>query len=543
MATPVPTHPQETLRRAQRVEIVALRQVNDAMVGAYLSRFKGRGTDFEELREYVPGDDVRAMDWNVTARTGKPFIRLHREERELTLVLAVDVSGSAGFGSGEQTLRERAADVAACLAVSALKAGDKVGLLLFTDREELWVAPRKGRRHVLRIIREVLEFRPVSRRTSFVQPMRRLGRALRRRSMVFVVSDFLAGPEGGDAMAAALAELNSRHDTACVQIVDERERILPDVGVVALEDAETGEIREVDTSSFAVRQAFAAQAEARLTETAALLGRAGTDVARLEAGIIKHLGFKTTLNAVGQVYPRSLDFEVVSALHQVGAAAASFATTLRLMAGQGLLTEGFQKGQVGSSAMPHKVNARNCERICGFSTILSGYVTMTGAPSGHQWNEGDVSCSVVRRVALPDAFYAIDGLLETLLAVLNQMDVFEAAIAAEIQRQLPFLATTTILMEAVKAGVGRETAHLAIKENALAAAKSIRTGQGESDLVVLLAADVRLGLSEKSLRAILSDAKRFIGAAPQQVDTFVATVKSATRKLKAAAAYEPGKLL
>ena len=282
MATPVPTHPQETLRRAQRVEIVALRQVNDAMVGAYLSRFKGRGTDFEELREYVPGDDVRAMDWNVTARTGKPFVRLHREERELTLVLAVDVSGSAGFGSGEQTLRERAADVAACLAVSALKAGDKVGLLLFTDREELWVAPRKGRRHVLRIIREVLEFRPVSRRTSFVQPMRRLGRALRRRSMVFVVSDFLAGPEGGDAMAAALAELNSRHDTACVQLVDERERSLPDVGVVALEDAETGEIREVDTGSFAVRQAFAAQAEARLTATAALLGRAGTDVARVD---------------------------------------------------------------------------------------------------------------------------------------------------------------------------------------------------------------------------------------------------------------------
>jgi len=266
-------------------------------------------------------------------------------------------------------------------------------------------------------------------------------------------------------------------------------------------------------------------------------------VARLEAGIIKHLGFKTTLNAVGQVYPRSLDFEVVSALHQVGAAAASFATTLRLMAGQGLLTEGFQKGQVGSSAMPHKVNARNCERICGFSTILSGYVTMLGALSGHQWNEGDVSCSVVRRVALPDAFYAIDGLLETLLAVLNQMDVFEAAIAAEIQRQLPFLATTTILMEAVKAGVGRETAHLAIKENALAAAKAIRTGEGESDLVKLLAADARLGLPEKALRTILSDAKRFIGAAPQQVDTFVATVKTATRKVTGAASYEPGKLL
>lgn len=283
MTPPVPTHPQETLRRAQRVEIVAARTVNDAMVGAYLSRFKGRGTDFEELREYVPGDDVRAMDWNVTARTGRPFIRLHREERELTMVIAVDVSGSSGFGSGEKTLRERAADVAACLAVSALKAGDKVGLLLFTDREELWVSPKKGRRHVLRIIRDVLEFKPVSRLTSFGSPMRRLGRALRRRSMVFVVSDFLAGPGGAEAMAAALGELNARHDTACVQLVDARERALPDVGVVALEDAETGEIREVDTGSERVRRAFAVQAEARLAETAAGLARAGTDVARLDA--------------------------------------------------------------------------------------------------------------------------------------------------------------------------------------------------------------------------------------------------------------------
>lgn len=278
-----PMRSQETLRRAQRVEIVAARMVNDAMVGAYLSRYKGRGTDFEELREYVPGDDVRSMDWNVTARTGKPFIRLYREERELTLVLAVDISGSSDFGSGEKTLRERAADVAACLAVSALKAGDKVGLLLFSDREELWVSPRKGRRHVLRLIREILEFRPVSRRTSFARPMRRLGRALRRRSMVFVVSDFLAGLEGADAMAAALGELNARHDTACVQLIDERERTLPDVGVVALEDAETGEIREVDTGSARVRAAFAAQAAARLDETAVVLARAGTDVARLDA--------------------------------------------------------------------------------------------------------------------------------------------------------------------------------------------------------------------------------------------------------------------
>lgn len=270
--------------------------------------------------------------------------------------------------------------------------------------------------------------------------------------------------------------------------------------------------------------------------------RAAVNVAKLEARVVKHLGFKTTLFAVGQVYPRSLDFEVVSALHQLGAAAASFATTLRLMAGQGLLTEGFQKGQVGSSAMPHKVNARNCERICGFSTILAGYVTMTGALAGHQWNEGDVSCSVVRRVALPDAFYAIDGLLETYLTILRQLDVFPSAIAAENARNLPFLATTTILMEAVKAGAGRETAHEAIKEHALAAAKALRSG-GEADLVGRLAGDARLGLSRAKLEAILSEGSRFVGAAPQQVDVFVAEAKRAAAKAKGAASYEPGKLL
>ena len=276
----VPTSAQDTLRRAQRVEVVATRMVNDAMVGAYLSRYKGRGTDFEELREYVPGDDVRALDWNVTARTGKPFIRLHREERELTMVMAVDISGSAGFGSGRVTLRERAAEVAAALAVSALKAGDKVGLLLFTDREELWVPPKKGRRHVLRLIREVLEHPPLAKRTAFATPMRRLARALKRRAMV---SDFLAGPEGDDAMAAAVGELNARHDTACVQLVDEREHVLPDVGIVALEDAETGEIREVDTSSASLRARFTAAAQARLAATGAALGRAGLDVVRLDA--------------------------------------------------------------------------------------------------------------------------------------------------------------------------------------------------------------------------------------------------------------------
>jgi len=274
-----------------------------------------------------------------------------------------------------------------------------------------------------------------------------------------------------------------------------------------------------------------------------LLGGDAKKVARLEARVVKHLGFKTPpLIAVGQVYPRSLDFEVVSALHQLAAAAASFATTLRLMAGQGLLTEGFQKGQVGSSAMPHKVNARNCERVCGFAAIISGHVTMTAALAGHQWNEGDVSCSVVRRVALPDAFFAIDGLLETWLTILRQMDVFPAAIAAENTRNLPFLATTTILMEAVKAGAGRETAHEAIKEHALAAAKAIRDG-GDADLVGRLASDARLGLTRAKLAAILSEGHRFVGAAPQQVDAFVAEARRAAAKAKGAAAYQPGRLL
>ena len=273
-----------------------------------------------------------------------------------------------------------------------------------------------------------------------------------------------------------------------------------------------------------------------------LLGGDAEKVDRLEARILKHLGFKASLTAVGQVYPRSLDFDVVSAFHQTGAAAASCATTLRLMAGAGLLTEGFQAGQVGSSAMPHKVNARNCERICGFSTILAGYVTMTAGLAGHQWNEGDVSCSVVRRVALPDACYALDGLFETYLTVLRQMEVFPAALAAENERNLPFLATTTILMEAVKHGAGRETAHEAIKEHALAAAKALRTG-GDADLLQRLAGDRRVGLGKKKLQEILGENSRFVGAAPHQVDEFVAAAQAVAKKHRGATDYLPGKLL
>jgi adenylosuccinate lyase len=212
------------------------------------------------------------------------------------------------------------------------------------------------------------------------------------------------------------------------------------------------------------------------------------------------------------------------------------------MAGAGLLTEGFQAGQTGSSSMPHKMNARNCERICGFSTILSGYVTMTAALSGHQWNEGDVSCSVVRRVALPDAFFALDGLLETYLTVLRQLEVFPAAVAAENERNLPFLATTTILMEAVKGGAGRETAHEAIKEHALEAAKALRTG-GDADLLGRLAGDKRIALGKKKLAGILTQNERFVGAAPHQVDEFAASVQPLLKKHKSAVDYRPGKLL
>ncbi len=268
--------------------------------------------------------------------------------------------------------------------------------------------------------------------------------------------------------------------------------------------------------------------------------------ARLEQRLMKHLGLRRVLGSVGQVYPRSLDFDAVTALHQVGAAAGSFSTTVRLMAGLGLMTEGFKKGQVGSSAMPHKVNCRNCERIHGFMTILSGHVAMAAQLSGGQWNEGDVSCSVVRRVLLPDAFFALDGLLETWITVLDQFEIFPAAIRAENERQLPFLATTTILMEAVKRGAGRETAHAAIKEHALAAAKALRdgaAGQAEVGLLERLAGDARLGLTRTQLGALLADPRRFVGAAPTQVDAFCAAARGWVRRFPAAREFQPAPLL
>jgi len=264
----------------------------------------------------------------------------------------------------------------------------------------------------------------------------------------------------------------------------------------------------------------------------------------LEERILHHLGIHAALDAVGQVYPRSLDMQVVSTLCHVASGPGSFAKTLRLMAGHELASEGFAKGQVGSSAMPHKMNSRSCERINGFHVILKGHLTMAAGLAGDQWNEGDVSCSVVRRVMLPDAFLAMDGLLETTLTVLNQMEVFEAVVEQELRRYLPFLLTTTVLMEAVKTGAGRESAHEAIKEHAVAVAKDMRTGKvTHNDLFARLAADTRLGLNADALTALVSQGRANAGDAPQQVDYFIERVSKLAAEHPEAAAYQPGAIL
>ncbi len=260
-------------------------------------------------------------------------------------------------------------------------------------------------------------------------------------------------------------------------------------------------------------------------------------VDELEQRVATHLGFGQTLTNVGQVYPRSLDLDVVAALVQAAAGPSSLATTIRLMAGQELVTEGFKEGQVGSSAMPHKMNTRSCERINGFVQILRGHLTMVAGLAGDQWNEGDVSCSVVRRVALPDAFFAIDGLFETFLSVLDEFGAYPAVIERELRRYLPFLATTKVLMAAVRSGVGREQAHEAIKEHAVAVALELRQGQDENDLVDRLAADERLGLGADELRGLLAEPLSFTGAARDQTAAFVAQVDAIVQRFPDAAGY------
>ncbi|MEV4624620.1 adenylosuccinate lyase [Asanoa sp. NPDC049573] len=269
-----------------------------------------------------------------------------------------------------------------------------------------------------------------------------------------------------------------------------------------------------------------------------------TKVAELEARVAAHLGFSSVLRSVGQIYPRSLDLDVVTALAQVVAAPSSLATTIRLMVGQELVTEGFRPGQVGSSAMPHKMNTRSSERVNGLAVVVRGYVSMIGELAGDQWNEGDVSDSVVRRVALPDAFFATDGLFQTFLTVLDEFGAYPAVVARELDRYLPFLATTKILVAAVRRGVGRETAHEVIKENSVAVALAMREkGTTDNDLFDRLAADGRLGLTRGEIDGLVADRAAYVGAAGAQVAAVAEKIGDVVRKHPAAAGYTPRPIL
>jgi adenylosuccinate lyase len=270
----------------------------------------------------------------------------------------------------------------------------------------------------------------------------------------------------------------------------------------------------------------------------------GDRVDRLERLVAEHLGFEQVLDSVGQVYPRSLDFDVVSALAQAAGGPANLARTIRLMAGNELATEGFRPGQVGSSAMPHKMNARSCERINGLAIVLRGHLAMVGGLVGGQWNVGDVSGSVVRRVALPDAFLAIDGLFQTFLTVLDEFGVYPAVVERELRRYLPFLATTRVLVAAVQAGMGREEAHELIKEHAVAAALALRVeGVVETDLLDRLAGDGRLPLDRAALDDLVDDPSVFAGNAPAQVAAVVERVAVVVAARPWAAAYDPEPIL
>jgi len=269
-----------------------------------------------------------------------------------------------------------------------------------------------------------------------------------------------------------------------------------------------------------------------------------TKATQLEAQVCAHLGIPEVFTNVGQVYPRSLDMRTVSVLADVASGPSSLCRTLRLMAGNETASEGFAKGQTGSSAMPHKMNSRSCERVNGFHIILKGHVTMAGGLAGDQWNEGDVSCSVVRRLMLPDAFFALDGLFETFLTILAQMDAYPAVIEAENNHYLPFLMTTTIMMEAVKAGVGRETAHSAIKEHAVATVNDLRTGTiRENNLLERLANDKRIPLNLTQLNTLLEKGRQNTGTATTQVDFFAAEVEKLEKLHPNAAQYRPGAIL
>lgn len=265
---------------------------------------------------------------------------------------------------------------------------------------------------------------------------------------------------------------------------------------------------------------------------------------KLNEIILNHLGISNSFGATGQVYPRSLDFETVSRLYQVASGPSSFAKTLRIMAGHELAGEGFAKGQTGSSAMPHKMNSRSCERLNGFVVILRGFLEMGASLAGDQWNEGDVSCSVVRRVMLPDSFFAIDGLLETFLTIARQMEINTAVIEAECDKYMPFLLTTTVMMQAVKNGMGREDAHEVIKEHAVATLRDLRAGKITSNnLFERLANDERMPLDKTALDAILTQGRTHTGMAKEQALNFAERVQAWLDRYPEAKSYTPAPIL
>ncbi len=264
--------PKEILKKVRRIEITTRGLVNDIFSGEYHSVFKGRGMEFSEVREYQIGDDIRTIDWNVTARQGRPFVKVFEEERELTVMLLVDVSASSDFGTVHQMKGELAAEICALLAFAAIKNNDKVGLIIFSDRVEKFVAPKKGRSHVLRVVRELLYHQPQGRGTDIASTLEFLTRVIRRRAVVFLVSDFV-GPDYEKALQIA----NRRHDVVAITISDPREHELPNVGLIELEDAETGELILLDTSDAAVRRAFAARAQEAAEERYRLFRRTRVD--------------------------------------------------------------------------------------------------------------------------------------------------------------------------------------------------------------------------------------------------------------------------
>ncbi len=279
---------QQMLKRVQQIELKTRRLLTDAMSGAYHSVFKGQGMDFEEVREYAPGDDVRAIDWNVSAKMDKPYLKTFREERELTLMLVVDLSASGDFGSVEESKRDRMAELASLLAFSATKNHDKVGLLLFTDHVEHVLLPQKGRQHILRVIRDILFFKPKGLRTDLPLALEHLHRVLKRKAIVFVLSDFIQNGQTGpldkkDPLIRSLGLIRRKHDLTCFHVYDVRETVLPDMGVVCLEDAETGAIHTIDTSPKSTQERYTQQAYTRHETLAQALRSQGID----------HLSFNT----------------------------------------------------------------------------------------------------------------------------------------------------------------------------------------------------------------------------------------------------------